>query len=234
MYKVHVEESLENPILLFQLAGLLTIFTVYVLLWHCLRAWWRGSLTQSISIELRSLPATYHTITLCGCKSLHRQPCRLLGLQLPKQLIGRYTNTLCYDRLGIIPCWYQIQRDGDDNPLLLKTALLTFPWYLKQSGLWLHCSMSSSPLLFVLSPLHLFSLHLPESFTPSPMGPSTLIKGALLKGHKHLLGLTSTYPHLLLQLPHSVQFHQPDFHLWCRELFSRDPKAIMQHLRQKQ
>lgn len=85
-----------------------------------------GSLTQSILIELRRLPAPHHTVTLCGCKSLHRQllqPCRLLRLQLLKQGRGRHANTLCYDRSGFIPGSYQIQSDGDDNPLLLEKTV---------------------------------------------------------------------------------------------------------------
>lgn len=213
------------------------MLTVYVLLWHCLRARWMGSLTQSILIELRRLPAPHHRITLCGCKSLHRhllQPCRLLGLQLLKQLIGRYANTLCYDRLSFIPHWYQIQSNGDDNPLLLNKAVCTVGFLLTFKTVYLmitNCSISLSASL-VVPPLLLFSLPPPASF--APMGPHSLIKAALLKGHSIFLGLTSTHPRLLLQILHSVQFHQPDFHLWCRELFSRDPKAIIQHLRQKQ
>lgn len=100
-YKVHVEECLEKPILLLQLAWLF-IFTRCIILWQCLWARWRRSLTESILIELGRLPGPYHTITLCGCKTLHRQPlqpCRLLRLQLPKQLIGHYANALSYDWL---------------------------------------------------------------------------------------------------------------------------------------
>lgn len=86
-----------------------TMLTVHVLTWHCLRAWWRGSLTQSILIELRRLPAPHQTFTLCGCKSLHRlqlQPSSLHWLQLLRLLIGHYPDTSYYDRLEFILCCY--------------------------------------------------------------------------------------------------------------------------------
>lgn len=45
-----------------------------------------------------------------------------------------------------------------------------------------HSSITLSPFAFLYS----YFLCLPASFTPSPMGLSTLIKAAFLKGHKHL------------------------------------------------
>lgn len=222
---------------------MLTLDVPYRILWHCLRARWRGSLTQSIVIELGRLPAPHHTITLCGCKSLHRQliqPCRLLRLQLLKQLIGRYANTLRYDRLGFIPRRYQIQSTGDGNPLLLEKTVCAFYSALTFKTVYLmitHCSISLSPLLSAPPPL-LFSLPLSTSFAPSPMGLSTLIKTALLKGHSIFLGLTSTDPRLL----HAASSFRPISPTWLPPLVQRsllrgsqsnntafEAKAIIRH-----
>lgn len=115
-----------------------------------------------------------------------------------------------------------------------RMSVVNFPWMFITVQLMItHCSISLSLLLFVISPF-LFCLHLPAAFNPAHMGPSIRIKVALLYKQASFSARLQPIPRLLLQLSHSVQFHQPDFHLWCREPFSSDPKAIMQHLRQKQ
>lgn len=66
-----------------------------------------------------------------------------------------------------------------------RLSVFNFSLTFKTVCLWLH-TVAHHCLLCFLPFLHSYFLCLPAYFTPSPMGLSTLIKAALLKGYKHL------------------------------------------------